>query len=50
VVPCKEFYPNKAVHLKAETLPHVENRDWVIKEILGNEHLLLGLKDSNETL
>lgn len=47
---CKGFYPHKAVHLKDNTFPHVKIRDWIIKEILENGNLLLGLKDKNYTL
>ena len=47
---CKDSYQNKAVRLKDEIFPHVKIRDWIIKEIFGNGHLLLGLKDKNYTL
>jgi hypothetical protein len=47
---CKGFAPEKCVHLKETTWPHVKIRDWVIKEILSNGHLLLFSKHKRYTL
>lgn len=41
----KGFHVNKAVHLKAEALPHVKIRDWIIESVLSNGRLLLRYQD-----
>ena len=47
---CMNFIPNKAVHIKDASLPHVRIRNWIIQEILSNGHLLLRCEGKNYTL
>ena len=46
----RDFVPGKAIHLKNGAFPSVKIRDWVIQEILPNEHFLLCCTKKNYTL
>ena len=50
MVSYKSFYPTKCVRLKDMAFAHLRIRDWIIKEILNDGHLLLELKEKGYTL